>query len=460
MTKTRSKAKLSPDKPTACEEDACFVCEEWNAPESSSEDLWICCNSCSRWFHPLCCGLSASDICRRELFKCIFCCLDVVCGKEAPDISILIKHSAKKSLSQLSTKKSGSKSSQKKTSNLPHKVTTETIGESESSFKSLAGLASSQEGLVPLAESDQEPAIEPSLPQEDLVQQAESDQEPVIEPSLQADIGEVPVSEVETNCKDLPSVSITVGESNVRSKIIIVDSVDKDNFKSSRDILKEIHNFAPDLLVDQAYFLAKGGIAIYLFSVEDRDILFEVLPVNPFGGVKKKLGISTEHQVYIKKVPFSYDIQEVSKALNDQEIPVSSLSRIISSNTGRPTQSLKLITTSKSAAITLIERGLLINENLYTVEKKKVNLVTRCFNCQRFGHIWKHCSAQRRCVRCSLDHSPLSCSNSLKCSNCEGAHVSSSLLCPIYINHHEHFAGEHTVAEYVNRSAKFSSRQA
>jgi len=73
--------------------------------------------------------------------------------------------------------------------------------------------------------------------------------------------------------------------------------------------LNEIHNFYPDLKVDFAYSLAKGGIAIQTTSKKDRDFLLHNLPVESFGGG-------------IKHPPRS---NSASKALTPQQISLALL---------------------------------------------------------------------------------------------------------------------------------------
>jgi hypothetical protein len=63
--------------------------------------------------------------------------------------------------------------------------------------------------------------------------------------------------------------------------------------------------------------------------------------------------------------------------------------------------------------------------------------VTRCYQCQGYGHIAKGCTKERRCAGCGGKHLLLTCrAKTLKCPNCVTAkrpntgHTASSATCP------------------------------
>lgn len=62
----------------------------------------------------------------------------------------------------------------------------------------------------------------------------------------------------------------------------------------------------------------------------------------------------------------------------------------------------------------------------------------RCFNCQRFGHLKKHCKRNAVCPRCGTEgHELTTCDKEMKCINCNGNHLSFSKVCPKYIEEKE-----------------------
>ncbi|KAL1138444.1 hypothetical protein AAG570_008508 [Ranatra chinensis] len=61
----------------------------------------------------------------------------------------------------------------------------------------------------------------------------------------------------------------------------------------------------------------------------------------------------------------------------------------------------------------------------------------QCHNCQRLGHGAQCCSAERRCVKCSLNHLAKECNKTKEefyCALCGGNHAASYRGCPTYKN--------------------------
>lgn len=59
----------------------------------------------------------------------------------------------------------------------------------------------------------------------------------------------------------------------------------------------------------------------------------------------------------------------------------------------------------------------------------------QCFNCQKYGHIAKVCTAEARCGQCAGNHNTRECSGKqeTRCSNCGRKHTSWHQSCPVKI---------------------------
>lgn len=67
-----------------------------------------------------------------------------------------------------------------------------------------------------------------------------------------------------------------------------------------------------------------------------------------------------------------------------------------------------------------------------------VTLPTMCFNCFRPGHSSKTCKFGRKCSMCGEDVHDGVCEGQVpRCGNCEGAHISTSRDCPVYVREKE-----------------------
>lgn len=69
---------------------------------------------------------------------------------------------------------------------------------------------------------------------------------------------------------------------------------------------------------------------------------------------------------------------------------------------------------------------------------REVDMVTRCFNCNGYGHFLRECNVGKLCVRCGeKGHVGKECKNEVSCVNCkskgaEHGHSVLSAACPEY----------------------------
>ena len=226
-------------------------------------------------------------------------------------------------------------------------------------------------------------------------------------------------------------VDLEVSLCNVRDSIIVVDAIDP-RFHSSSDIYKEINSLAPGVPVESAYLLSRGGLAIHLSSKAERDSLFDLLPSNCFGGDKKKLPSLKQIPIYVKDVPLEIVAEKLPSTLSSSGLLCFSASRVISRYTGRISRTVKLYV-SEDCAGYLISHNLYLNSKIYLCERKQLSVTTRCFNCQRFGHISANCRSSVRCEKCAGPHHISLCkSDHALCANCNQSHQASFSKCSHY----------------------------
>jgi regulator of replication initiation timing len=58
--------------------------------------------------------------------------------------------------------------------------------------------------------------------------------------------------------------------------------------------------------------------------------------------------------------------------------------------------------------------------------------VTRCFNCQEYGHQAYRCQKDQRCLRCSEAGHATCATDSPRCVSCQGPHAADDRGCPVY----------------------------
>ena len=89
--------------------------------------------------------------------------------------------------------------------------------------------------------------------------------------------------------------------------------------------------------------------------------------------------------------------------------------------------SLILETTSPETANRIIAQGLIHEGEIKTCERYlSEGRVTRCFNCQRYGHIARKCKNPAACANCARDHTTDKCTKDpeerRKCAVYKGNH--------------------------------------
>ena len=216
-------------------------------------------------------------------------------------------------------------------------------------------------------------------------------------------------------------------------KIVLIDNIkDPKLFTDSQEILREIKKYS-DIQIDYAYQLARGGIAIHVKSIEDRDLLFQKLTPESFGGGKKHFPLVEKPSfIFVKGVDTSYHHTELVNSLLTKGLHIQSARRLLNRDTGRPTQTIKISCDSTVAEKLVKEVELSVNGKKCAFEKARSISIIRCYRCQKFGHISRNCKNSPKCVCCGGGHQGDKCDDPPKCANCSGPHPAHSSTYPTF----------------------------
>ena len=427
---------------------SCLICLNAEQPRArptrnTKSDYWICCDCCQGWFHASCGGYTVNQYAKIQKeniwIKCIVCCTQQIqnidCEQGSTSSNNLVEEAVRRrQQASAGRKKSKHKKSQGLDKNSVDRVSTP---------EPLSGKIQTDKGQVK-TESE---VIEEEYPKnhfKDCTQYLNSN-------AASESIGAQVESQLE---------SIVISRNTDIDKILVIDNINNAaHFSSTRRILKEVHNFFPDIKIEFAYSLSRGGVAIHTSCKSDRDRLLEELPSEAFGGGWKHPPKARSSKIlFIKGIDTSVDLSCVVQHLSNQNIEVLVIRRLVKRHTGKPTKVVKVECSDFSANL-LLNTKLVVNNIVCWIEKERLVKVIRCFNCQSLGHLAKHCTRERHCEFCSESHgAEEKCRGVAQCFNCCGSHPSSSSHCPAFITRYEDLAKQYTKHQDIDAlSASISS---
>jgi len=216
-------------------------------------------------------------------------------------------------------------------------------------------------------------------------------------------------------------------------------------YHDSKSILKAVNESKPDLKVDFAYSLTRGGIALHCSSSPDRAVALNPWKEGSFGStnVKPHVPTGSDHgrrRIIIRDIPRHTSDADIQAILESHTNIKCKVHRYFNHrhNSYMP---VALATFEDQLPASTYRR--LLSEGVRTansqqlkVEPFKSSRITRCYSCQAFGHIAKACVFAKKCLECAstLSSSPHSHTcNEIKCCNCSSLfHTADSKYCPEY----------------------------
>lgn len=260
----------------------------------------------------------------------------------------------------------------------------------------------------------------------------------VPEPDPQHTSSEAPPGSSFRRCSDA-SLQVADGD----DLVVVLDRIDREQFSHPRKVLKEIHRLKSNVVVHKVVMLARGGVAV---TVRSRNHYLALLswPEGSFG-VQALHAHPPKHgfagcAVGVVRVDVSESDQDMFEGFSEQnpEVRIQRLHRLHNRSTKTPLRAVKVFFAKSHHLESALSHGLRYGTVVHRVERARSERslrVTRCYRCQRFGHIAQFCSQPVRCATCGGAHQSSNdhpCHKSPSCANCGQSHPAYASTCPVY----------------------------
>lgn len=248
----------------------------------------------------------------------------------------------------------------------------------------------------------------------------------------------------------------TVTKNEVKHKVIIKPGSTCRNIKSAEDTRKLLMKNSPKDYGIQVDKIAPLKDNMILLESRSKTIYeLEKSPLLANVNLKATAVKKNWPKIQIFDVPENTTKEEIISILNKQDLPetvpedyikLAFKSRIPGrSNDTQGDSTSWILEIHPAARAHLVQAGKIYGD-WRTHNIRDFIQVTRCYNCQRYGHIAKHCTGQKQCGYCAAtDHESKACPNikkteNHKCANClrsnlkQTDHHTADNSCPIFIS--------------------------
>jgi len=335
---------------------------------SNNKNNWIRCDCFKLWFHSTCGGYNISQynkVTNDQIWlKCIVCCMQQVLSSDSEDstsscldLVIQLPGVVSRRLHAVS-KTSTTKASKRKS-----------LTESKPVVGDLSLSAGTSQSLLNFSQN--------------ITVEKDKEESACIAGNIRSE------SDISANFSDHKEFTINTATSF--DNILVIDNISNPvEFVPTNRILKEINLYCPEVKVDFAYQLARGGVAIHAHSLHDRNTLLSNLPKESFGGGIKHLPKGKcSDTVFIKGVGISTHLQEVTQQLLQRlSVRVLDIRRLVKRISGRPTPVVKVRCTHDSVE-RLLNSKIVIDNKSCVVEKQRSVRIIRFFFVVSVLVIWR-----------------------------------------------------------------------
>lgn len=203
----------------------------------------------------------------------------------------------------------------------------------------------------------------------------------------------------------------------------------------------------PEAKVSDIQLSRTGIFTLYFIDVASFNKVLNELPpiLNSKGHTNAKAYVprsiqrikDTERIAFVKRVDLEIPEARITQALKDVGLQPTNVVRLPSRDGNTPTRTVKITFEDANNRNTFVRTGLQVDSMHFNAEAATHNTKpVQCYICLKYNHIAKYCKTkQQTCSKCGDNHRADQCNVSddkVKCCNCNGNHVATSIDCSSY----------------------------
>ena len=227
-------------------------------------------------------------------------------------------------------------------------------------------------------------------------------------------------------------------------QILLVENSDS-GLANSMDIKKAIAKHFPIKKLIHAFRNSRGKIHLEFDSADTAADIMQNWNKDAMGtdtSVTNPRGKRRQNALIIRGVDIGISEETLAEQISEQlhtDIEKVTIRRFIKKPDNAKMTTVKVDLQERTMLETALANGLFVNQLFFRpteyIEKTDIH-VTRCFNCQKFGHIAPSSKLGQKSGKCAENHNTDSChqtEQNYKCVNCLEQHSSASKECPVYL---------------------------